>query len=78
MNPVRWRSKDFGPCGSVQKVSEKSVETSGSGLNSFVDELGPFVGSEIGRVSDPKVGRGNDRNQLQIPGCQQRSKNAPK
>lgn len=40
MNPVRWRSKDFGLCGSVQKVSEK---TSGSGLNSFVDELGPFV-----------------------------------
>ena len=39
------------------QMREKSVETSGSGLDSFVDSLGPFAGSEIGRVSDPQSGR---------------------
>ena len=83
INHVRWRSKDFGLCGSVQKVREKSVETSSSGLDKLVDPLGLFVCSEIGRVSDPKVGvemtgTSSRKGRTLIPGCQQRSKSAPK
>ena len=49
----------------------------------LVDPLGPFVGSEIGRVSDPKVGvemtgTSSRKGRTLIPGCQQRSKSAPK